>query len=575
MSKSSSLKLGDVISITKGKKHIVTYSPNSLSKRLIGIEDLRSDNIIRYSNDKKGTTADASDVLIAWDGANAGTIGYGKVGYIGSTIARLQIKDKSLVDTEFLGLYLRSKFNYLRQTATGATIPHINRAALEKISLPAIDLDDQVRIAYLLKKVDSLIALRKQHLQQLDELLKSIFLDMFGPTTQEFETWPLVEIKDLAESHKGSMRTGPFGSNLLHSEFTEDGDVAVLGIDNAVKNRFTWGERRYITTKKYEELKNYTIYPGDVIVTIMGTIGRSAVIPNDIPLAINTKHLAAITLNRKVANPVFISYSIHSSPFILDQFKSKNRGAIMSGLNLTLIKETKLRRPPIRLQNFFEKIHNQVDRVRCEYQISLSNLESLYGALSQKAFKGELDLSNIPLGDSSDKSRTVSDDSALDKLEKQLESITKPIKHLEKISRITQTPGIPGLEAINRITAPLERVASITAPIDRVMQHLNTISDLSTSFKPLKSEKARQQWIDGTLNDHLSDLDSQDEFSVDQLMQAFQQVLENIESDDELDSSLLTSSYDQVKNWIFDKIRGGLLIQDFDSDNNQLTLRKA
>ena len=218
---------------------------------------------------------------------------------------------------------------------------------------------------------------------------------MFSPSCQYYDDWPLVEIRDLAAKHKRAMRTGPFGSNLLHSEFTSDGDVAVLGIDNAVQNRFAWGEYRYISNEKYQELENYRIYPGDVIITIMGTIGRSAVVPDDIPIAINTKHLAAITVNRSIANPLFLSYSIHSSPFILNQFKSKTRGAIMNGLNLGLIKETKLKQPPIELQNKFAEIHIRIDELKNVYQISLLELDTLYNALSQQAFKGELDLSRI------------------------------------------------------------------------------------------------------------------------------------------------------------------------------------
>lgn len=67
----------------------------------------------------------------------------------------------------------------------------------------------------------------------------------------------------------------------------------------------------------------------------------------------------------------------------------------MSGLNLTIIKETKIRRPPIQLQNKFASIHRQVDGIKSRYQQSLTELENLYGVLSQKAFKGELDLSRV------------------------------------------------------------------------------------------------------------------------------------------------------------------------------------
>ena len=310
------------------------------------------------------------------------------------------IRPSRTLDGEFLFYYLKANEERIDSLGTGSTFKAITQATLKKISIPLPPLDDQKRIAYLLGKVENLIVRRKQHLKQLDDLLKSVFLDMFGPQAHGYADWPLVEIKDLAANHKRALRTGPFGSNLLHSEFTTEGDVAVLGIDNAVQNRFVWGEQRFITHEKYKQLENYRIFPEDVIITIMGTIGRSAVVPDDIPLAVNTKHLAAITLNKKLANPWFISYSVHSSPFILNQFKSKNRGAIMSGLNLGIIKGTQLKRPPIDLQNKFADTHAKVDKLKNFYLKGLTDLEELYGALSQHAFKGGLDLSRVPLPES-------------------------------------------------------------------------------------------------------------------------------------------------------------------------------
>jgi type I restriction enzyme S subunit len=79
---STSLKIGDVITISKGKKHSIIEEPAANSRRLIAIDDLRNDNLLRYTNDKKGTDVTTNDILIAWDGANAGTIGYGKEGLI-------------------------------------------------------------------------------------------------------------------------------------------------------------------------------------------------------------------------------------------------------------------------------------------------------------------------------------------------------------------------------------------------------------------------------------------------------------------------------------------------------------
>ncbi len=57
--------------------------------------------------------------------------------------------------------------------------------------------------------------------------------------------WEIVKLESLANKKPNTIRTGPFGSQLLHSEFTNDGDVSVLGIDNVVQNEFTWDKKAF------------------------------------------------------------------------------------------------------------------------------------------------------------------------------------------------------------------------------------------------------------------------------------------------------------------------------------------
>ena len=164
----------------------------------------------------------------------------------------------------------------------------------------------------------------------MDNLVKARFVEMFNETNAN---WEEVTIADICKD----MRTGPFGSALHHDEFVDEG-IFVLGIDNAVENKFSYNRMRYITEEKYEKLKRYTVHPGDVIITIMGTVGRSAVIPEDMPKAINTKHLACLTPDTNIVDSYFLVNVFQVHPLIRKQLESQSKGAIMNGLNLTIIK---------------------------------------------------------------------------------------------------------------------------------------------------------------------------------------------------------------------------------------------
>jgi len=270
-----------------------------------------------------------------------------------------------------------------------AAIPGLNRDDAYAKSLLLPTLEEQKRIAAILDKADAIRRKRAEALRLADDFLKSAFLDLVGPGAKSYESWPEKTIAELAASHRGAMRTGPFGSNLRHSEFVDEG-IAVLGIDNAVNNRFEWAQRRFITEEKYEELEQYTVFPGDVIITIMGTTGRTAVVPEDIPTAISTKHLATITPNRKLVHPQFIAFSVRENPDVLHQIAMASKGAIMDGLNLTIIKELRLRVPPLEVQEQFETLVTRAEQARSHLLRLQDETDNLFASLVQRAFRGGL-----------------------------------------------------------------------------------------------------------------------------------------------------------------------------------------
>ena len=300
-------------------------------------------------------------------------------------ILGLQPNNQEVLHFRYLKYWLDYSKKDLIKKARGVALQNISATIVKEFEIPLPPLEDQKRIVKILDQADALRQKRKQAIGLLDDYLQSIYLEMFG----DGKDLEIVKLESLAENSKGSMRTGPFGSDLRHSEFVSDG-IAVIGIDNAAKNKFEWAQRRYITPEKYQKLKRYTVFPRDVIITIMATIGRSAVVPDDIPIAINTKHLATITLDQSKANPYFIAYSIHSDQRVRKQILGNNRGAIMPGLNLGIIKNLNIVKFPVEVQNKFEMIYKNIEVLKERMFTQSHELDVQFQALMQKAFKGEL-----------------------------------------------------------------------------------------------------------------------------------------------------------------------------------------
>jgi type I restriction enzyme S subunit len=197
---------------------------------------------------------------------------------LGRGVASLRARPE--LDDKYLWHWLTRSERDLASKGRGATFLQVNKNDIGEMPIVLPPLSEQRRIAAILDHADALRAKRRQVLAHLDSLTHSIFNEMFSA----------VPATSTVEAEASLIRTGPFGSQLLHSEFVDDG-IAVLGLDNVVGNEFRWGERRFITPTKYEQLRRYTVRPGDVLISIMGTTGRCVVVPEDIPVAINTKHI--------------------------------------------------------------------------------------------------------------------------------------------------------------------------------------------------------------------------------------------------------------------------------------------
>jgi type I restriction enzyme, S subunit len=303
-----------------------------------------------------------------------------------SYLIRVRLEDG--IDSRYISHFFKTPqyWAQVAKSARGIAQPGVNATSLKALTVPLPPLPEQRRIAAILDKADDLRAKRRAALEQLDNLSEAVFFALCGSDSHH---WTEKTVKSLAAKRPNAIRTGPFGSQLLHSEFVEEG-IAVLGIDNAVQNRFVWGRSRFISERKYRQLQRYTVTPGDVLITIMGTCGRCAVVPDDVRRAINTKHLCCITLDQSLCLPSYLHACFLLDPLVRRQLGVRERGAVMPGLNMELIKQLRVALPPLAVQREHERVQRSVTRLRARQKESSGQSDSLFASLQHQAFTGEL-----------------------------------------------------------------------------------------------------------------------------------------------------------------------------------------
>ncbi len=350
--------------------------------RYIQIEDLRNDNNIKMVNKiDNGVYVTSNDVLIAWDGANAGTVGYNLTGIIGSTLAVLRPRDSDNY-IPYIAMFLRSKSSYLRDNCTGATIPHIHKKVLEDIEVPLPSYDRQKEIAYLLDKAQALIDKRKQAIAKFDELVQAVFLDMFGDPTINQMGYPIGIIRDLIIEAK-------YGTSKKANEGT--GQFPYLRMNNITYQGYMdYSNLKYIDLDDKEQEK-YLVQRGDLLFNRTNSkelVGKTAVFDSDEKMAI-AGYIVRVKTN-DAGNPYFISGYLNSKhgKKVLQEMCKNIIG--MANINAQELQNITILIPPRELQDSYERKVKAILEEKKKHLTQLQHLESNFQALLQKAFKGEL-----------------------------------------------------------------------------------------------------------------------------------------------------------------------------------------
>ena len=393
------------------------------------------------------------------------------------------------LDAKFLLHAVLSLKDEILKKGSGATVKGITQEELYKLEIYVPEeFGDQIHIAHLLGKVEGLIAQRKQHLQQLDELLKSVFLEMFGDPVRNDKGWESTTI--------GQIIKVASGNGLVAKKMNTEGPHKVYG-GNGVNGTHT----EYMFDSPTLVIGRVGYYCGSVHITE--------------PKSWVTDNALYVKEFLKKTDLVFVKHLLATH----DLNKAAGRAAqpLVSGSRIYPIRTIDV---PFENQMVFSAIVERVEVLKSRYQQSLTDLEALYGALSQQAFKGELDLSRVGLP-------------------------AAPIEGEMPVAAAVPAP----------ISAPV-----IELPETELL--LPALQD-RTQLAPLL-----RFWLEA-YHTQLGGVD----FSLESFIATAQTRLGELHPDN--DFELRASDYEVIKVWVFEALAAGALTQAFDDDGNRIELRAA
>ena len=210
-----------------------------------------------------------------------------------------------------------------------------------------------------------------------DSLVISTFYAMFNITKDGKYDWPSYTLNELVLPVKGSMRDGPFGSNLKSSDFVEHG-VKVIRTQNLKKTGYVDQNVAYISSEKAEELAKYEFEPGDLVIAKLGKYpGVAAVIPESCGSGIIPADIVRFRGKPELINHYYLAAFLNSAVGTR-QISRHFRGSTRTRVNLTALREIQIAVPPLELQEEFERIVNHVKAIPSGQLLSNLFSKSIY-----------------------------------------------------------------------------------------------------------------------------------------------------------------------------------------------------
>lgn len=285
------------------------------------------------------------------------------------------LRPKKCIDINFLCRVLE---NYdVSPYISGSTRGKLTKGQAELIEIPLPPLDEQRRIAGILDQADALRQQRKTSSVQLNRLLRSSFVYLFGDPISNSRGWALDKLGNVGELERGVSKHRPRNDPVLLNgvyPLVQTGDIA--NADGYVTS--------YRSTYSELGLKQSRLWPkGTLCITIAANIGDAAILTFD---ACFPDSIVGFVPSRSVTS----SYIQYLFSFLKQKLEDDAPSFAQKNINLSILRDISVPVPSLDAQNKFENIVEAIHRERERQNSFFDGIEVLFSSLQYRAFNGQL-----------------------------------------------------------------------------------------------------------------------------------------------------------------------------------------
>lgn len=340
------------------------------------------------------------DLLYAWSASLGVYIWKGEDAWLNQHI--FKVVEKPLTVKLYLFYLLDKITGELYSKAHGSGMVHVTKGKFDSTLVPLPPLPEQraivKKLETLFSSLDAGVADLKKAQQQLKIYRQAVLKKAFeGELTNKVrkngiqEGWKIVKIVDIVDKDKNALKAGPFGSSLKKEFYTSEG-YKIYGQEQVINNNPYFGNY-YVDEQKYNELYSCRVKPNDILISLVGTVGKVLLLPNDCAPGIINPRLVKITLDLEKYLPLFFKYYFESA-FVKSFYSGETRGTTMDVLNLGIIKTIPF---PLTHLDEQKEVIKQIesrlsvcDAIEQNIAASLEKAEALRQSILKKAFEGNL-----------------------------------------------------------------------------------------------------------------------------------------------------------------------------------------